>query len=1118
MDRLFGVPTEQLAFLAAATLAAVLLAMVAMAWRRPVLLRLGLRAVPRRPLRTALIVLGLTASTAVITTAIGTGETMAGTIRAAVAGGIGPVDEVIIAGSRGTATPSLRDPRAVLAGADLAAGEYFPEQRWESLANRFRDDPDIAALEPSAQTQATAVNPLSGKAHTGVNLLGLRATAAVFSSFSDIDGHAVSLADLQPSEVFVNAEAARLLELSPDQDIILRLAEDRSIGWRVRAVVRDGGLAGIQPAVLAPLDAVQLAVGKPGQINQILVANRTGAARAAFRAPRSTLGPAARSKAVTGRLRLAIADEALMEQAARALATETGQSQLRALEQRVRPEARPAIARLREVSRSGKPTPELAYYLADPLLTSQYRWVLNIVAGMPSLRGRDLADRLAPATVLEVKERAIAAANEYGSAVTTVFLILGLFSIAASLLLVFLIFVMLAAERRMEMGMLRALGTQRHHLIAAFAVEGLVYDLGASAIGLGLGIGVGAVVLRLLQNVLKRFDVTVHGQISPGGMVLSFCLGALVTFATVLLASWKVSRVNIVAAIYSIPDDETRVRRRARRGMLAFAGRVSAAALRAALGWGLLPAGAGLVLVTRAHTRGAQLATGGSLLVLAAALAARAALIALGARRSLVDRLIATTAGPVIALFFALSPSPPPTVRTDAVLRTGTAGFVLAGVAMAMAMVWAAGQNLDLLLMPVRVLAGPFGSLAPATKMAVAYPLTHPFRTALTAAMFALVFLVMVSATTLLGSTEAAYVKRDGGAGFDIRAQFSTPPEDLGEALSRSTTVRPEDFTAIGGQAMSPVEALWPAERPALWRPVEVRVADEALLAASSGQLLARATGLKSDEAVWRAVRDRPGAALVSRRDLSSLPTIQAALDASAGGVARFDPAPVWVRDPRGGAARKLTVIGVTADGAILPTGLLTSQASLAGSPAASQPPAEFFLRTREDVSYRSAATGLQLTFAEGDVRTRILGDEARTGHAVRGLLDTLVRGFLGMGLFSGIAALGVIGMRSVAERRQQIGMLRAIGFSRRAVQATFLIEGSVVAILGITVGGATGLILAKNVVAFLGRDFPQLTLIIPWPHVAAIAGAAYAAALLSALLVAWQSGRITPAEALRYE
>ena len=62
------------------------------------------------------------------------------------------------------------------------------------------------------------------------------------------------------------------------------------------------------------------------------------------------------------------------------------------------------------------------------------------------------------------------------------------------------------------------------------------------------------------------------------------------------------------------------------------------------------------------------------------------------------------------------------------------------------------------------------------------------------------------------------------------------------------------------------------------------------------------------------------------------------------------------------------------------------------------------------------------------------------------------------------------------------------------------------------------GLALATNVVLFLARDFTQLRLIVPWGQVAALAGAAYGAALLSALLVAWQAGRVAPAEALRYE
>ena len=1098
MDRLFGAPTDRLAFAAAAALAAVLLSLALLAWRRPVLVRLGLRAVPRRMLRSVLIVAGLTTSTAVIATAIGTGETMAGTIRAAVAGGIGPVDEVIVSRGAAPREPSIRDARAVLAGSDLAAGEFFRVSAYDRLAEQFLDDPQIAALVPATQTQATAVSPGSSRARAGVNVVGLPRAAPVFDRFVAEDGTPISLADLEVNEALVNAEAGRLLELKAGDDLSLQLGDDHSAVWRVRAVVRDGGLAGLQPAVLAPLDALQFVLGRPGSINQILIANRD-------RGDAETT-----SRLVTGRLRLALADPDLAARIARALASESGQGQLRALEARVRPDVKPKIARLREVARSGQPTPELAYYLADPQLTNQYRWILNSIAGDPGLRGQELIQRVAPLTVVDVKARAISAANEYGSAVTTVFLILGLFSIAASLLLVFLIFVMLAAERRTEMGLTRAVVAQRRHLVAAFAVEGLVYDLAAAAVGLVLGVGIGVLVLRLVQSVLDRWDVPVRGQMSGGGIVLSFCLGALVTFATVLLAAWRVSRVNVIAAIHGSPDPGAR---RHVSNVWWFRRRAVGAPL-----WTVPLAVGGIALIVSADERGPRLAAGGAVLVLAAALAIRAAAVALGARPALVDRLVATVAGPLIALLFALLPSAPRYIRTDAIIRSGTAGFVLAGVAMALSLVWVAGRNLDMLLAPVRLLARPFGGLAPATRMAVAYPLTHPFRTGLTAAMFALVFLTMVAATALLRSTEVAYVKRDGGAGFDIRALFSTPPSDFAGALAQSSSIRPEDFTAIGSQALSPLEALWPGERSAAWKPLEVRTADDTLLSTSSGGLMLRAYGYGSDESVWRALRDHPGLAIASRHELDNLPAARTALESGAAGVPRFEPTPVWVRDPRGGVAHKLIIIGVAADSSILTGGVLTSRSAMAGSPAASQPADEFFLRTREDVSYRSAATGVALTFPANGVRTRVLGEEARTGQAVRQLLDTLIRGFLGMGLAAGLAALGVIGMRSVGERRQQIGMLRAIGFSRRMVQATFLIEGSVVAVLGITVGAVVGLVLAHNVVSFLSRDFTQLRLIVPWWQVGAIAIAAYSAALISAMLVAWQAGRVVPAEALRYE
>ena len=48
---------------------------------------------------------------------------------------------------------------------------------------------------------------------------------------------------------------------------------------------------------------------------------------------------------------------------------------------------------------------------------------------------------------------------------------------------------MLAAERRTEMGIARAVGTQRRHLVEMFLFEGALYDLAAAAVGALAGLG-----------------------------------------------------------------------------------------------------------------------------------------------------------------------------------------------------------------------------------------------------------------------------------------------------------------------------------------------------------------------------------------------------------------------------------------------------------------------------------------------------------------------------------------------------------------------------------------------------------------------------------------------------
>ena len=133
---------------------------------------------------------------------------------------------------------------------------------------------------------------------------------------------------------------------------------------------------------------------------------------------------------------------------------------------------------------------------------------------------------------------------------------------------------------------------------------------------------------------------------------------------------------------------------------------------------------------------------------------------------------------------------------------------------------------------------------------------------------------------------------------------------------------------------------------------------------------------------------------------------------------------------------------------------------------------------------------------------------------------NRLIQGFMGLGLLVGVAALGVISARAVVERRQQIGVMRAIGFRRQMVQAAFLLESSFVALTAIVVGTILGLILAWNIIDDQRQQpsWENLTLYVPWLNLFVIFLVVYAVAILATVLPAIRASRIRPAEALRYQ
>jgi putative ABC transport system permease protein len=126
----------------------------------------------------------------------------------------------------------------------------------------------------------------------------------------------------------------------------------------------------------------------------------------------------------------------------------------------------------------------------------------------------------------------------------------------------------------------------------------------------------------------------------------------------------------------------------------------------------------------------------------------------------------------------------------------------------------------------------------------------------------------------------------------------------------------------------------------------------------------------------------------------------------------------------------------------------------------------------------------------------------------------------MGLGLIVGVAALGVISARAVVERRQHIGVLRALGFRRGMVQAAFLLESTFLALTSIVVGTGLGLLLAYNIIddSRRQRSWADLTLVVPWTNLMIIFLIVLVVALAATLVPALRASRIHPAEALRYE
>jgi putative ABC transport system permease protein len=699
-----------------------------------------------------------------------------------------------------------------------------------------------------------------------------------------------------------------------------------------------------------------------------------------------------------------------------------------------------------------------------------------------------------------LKQDGLEDADAAGAQFMSMFSTFGSFSIAAGILLIFLIFVMLAAERRTEMGVARAIGTQRGHLVQTFLFEGAAYDLVAAAFGALIGVGVSFLLVAMIGRAEVDESISIEYSVRWQSVFIAYGLGVCLTFLVVAFSAWRVSVLNIVTAVRNLPEPTRR--RPGRRGLL-----------RAAV---LLGLGALLIVNGRGAAQAMPFLLGASLVAIGLVPLLRAA--------RLPDRVSYTAAGAAIVVVWML-----PFRVIEALVPGAEMDFsmwIVGGILIVVGAVWTTMYNADALLGAAAAVLGRIRSLAAVLKISMAYPLRNRLRTGMTLAMFTLVVfnLVVGIVTPTSFITSLNDVEKFGG-GYDVRAMTSpaSPIDDVPGTLREHPELR-DGIRSVASMSTIPVQARQGTNAPPVDYPLHGF--DDAFLQEHRYALGSRARGYGSDAEVWSAIARGGNLAVVDpwmvphRRNWAFGALSDMKLSGFYAEDPVFDPVVIEVRDPETKQISRFTVIGVLRD--TMPfemAGISTSTRALWPFGERTRPTTHLFALA-PGVDPAQFASQLESVFlangVQADTFSKLVDDNV--GGSM--VFLRMIEGFMGLGLVVGVAALGVIAARSVVERRQQIGVLRAIGFQASTVRLGFLLESGFLALTSIVLGTVLGLVLSYNIVDDGARQatWPGVQLTVPWLNLAVVFVIVLFVALATTYLPARRASKVYPAEALRYQ
>jgi putative ABC transport system permease protein len=718
------------------------------------------------------------------------------------------------------------------------------------------------------------------------------------------------------------------------------------------------------------------------------------------------------------------------------------------------------------------------------------------------------------------KRDGILASEQASDSLAALFIVFGSFTMLAGMLLVVNIFVMVADERKNEMGMARALGMQRPDLRALFVLEGSLVAAVASALGSILGLLVGWLVATAFAWALSSVEGAFVHSWSWQSLVAGFAVGFLVSWASLWATSMRNSRLNVVAAMRNLPPQK--------------------GTGPAWWSWLLLLslAGASVICAGWFFLSGSKDGSAHGLWSLTGIFALLALVPflfhnlphLLASRLPLAERLARHSARNTMAVLgislvlWAMLPDWLDPVRAD--LEPNEFSFIIVGVSSV-----AAGVLLLTSLAPL--LAGMIGRAASVTKRigpvvptALAYPLSAPFRTALTIGMFSLtVFSVVVLAgySAQFESYSDSFVD-DVSGDFDLLGTTSSwdrplPFDGPSSEWQWPDEINTDKFDGMGVVSLSVIRYAASTD-PA---PMEsedayyLRGIDPGFAEHGGLPLHIWDDSLGDDsQMAWAAISNNPNLCIL---DASFGMEFQGPGDENSPFMQQsfsIGESIIVIDSNNPSITRELVVIGFLDEGSLWSAPGIWVGHSVAEEFDARitrlylSMPEGSDLEEKEDM-----AEELERGFIDAGMEVNVIETSVKEFQMVIFAIFDIFQSYLMLGLVVGIAGLGVVTVRAVSERSHQTGVLRALGFQRRMVVGGYLLELSWISMLGIFNGLAVGIGFHWYLYnRFWSGEGVQFTL--PWQTLFWVVIFAWLLILLSTALPVRRAAQIHPAEALR--